>query len=383
MSNFGSLIEGYDKLQQELEVLQKYGRDYTVERNRTRAIVERLHPRRLQLKVAELIEETYSTRTFRLVARDGYLPPFQAGQYINLFVNVDGLHTSRSYTISSSPRQVGYYDITVKRMPGGLVSNYLMDRIKVGDELESSGPTGNFYYNPLFHGRKLCFIAGGGGITPFVSMVRETLQSGLDRQIHLIYGCRTLEDVLFYDRIRDLSVRHDGFSYDLILSEPHKGYEGPTGLIDAEFIKASLHGEQIDMFYICGPAAMKDFCTAELHKLGVPRRKIRREISSIYEDVTRYPGWPEGLSAEQTFTVRAGGRDIQAKAGEPILEALEREQIKIPVSCRCGECSYCRVKLLKGEVFQPEGVLLRESDRRFGYIHACKAYPISDIEILL
>ena len=81
--------------------------------------------------------------------------------------------------------------------------------------------------------------------------------------------------------------------------------------------------------------------------------------------------------------MRAGGRDIQAKAGEPILEALEREQIKIPVSCRCGECSYCRVKLLKGEVFQPEGVLLRESDRRFGYIHACKAYPISDIEILL
>ena len=61
-----------------------------------------------------------------------------------------------------------------------------------------------------------------------------------------------LEDVLFYIGCRDLSVRHDGFSYDLILSEPHKGYEGPTGLIDAEFIKASLHGEQIDMFYICG-----------------------------------------------------------------------------------------------------------------------------------
>ncbi len=171
MSDFGSLLEGYDRLQQEMEILQKYGRDYRMERNRTRDIVERLHPKRLQLKVAELIEETYSTRTFRLVARNGYLPPFQAGQYINLFVNVDGLHTSRPYTISSSPRQVGYYDITVKRMPGGLVSNYLMDRIKVGDELESSGPTGNFYYNPLFHGKKLCFIAGGAGVTPFVSMV--------------------------------------------------------------------------------------------------------------------------------------------------------------------------------------------------------------------
>ncbi len=122
MSDFGSLLEGYDRLQQEMEILQKYGRDYRMERNRTRAIVERLHPKRLQLKVAELIEETYSTRTFRLVARNGYLPPFQAGQYINLFVNVDGLHTSRPYTISSSPP--GRLGITTLQLKECLVDWY-------------------------------------------------------------------------------------------------------------------------------------------------------------------------------------------------------------------------------------------------------------------
>lgn len=384
MSKFRSLIEGYDVLEQEMAVCEKYGHDYRSEKGRTRAIVERLHPKRLELKVADIIQETPTTRTLRLVARKGVLPPFQAGQYINLFVNIDGINTSRPYSISSSPWQTGYYEITVRRVENGLVSNYLLDKVKAGSELESSGPAGYFCYNPLFHGKKLCFIAGGSGITPFMSMIRETLQAGLDRQIHLIYGNRDLNDVLFHDKLKNLSLRYDNFSYDLVLSDPPAGgYKGLSGLIDARIIQEALNGEQMDMFYICGPTAMYEYCLEELGKMGIPRRKIRREMSSSYEDVSKNPAWPAGLSPEQSFTVRVGEREIKAKAGEALLTSLEREGIKVPVSCRCGECSYCRVKLLKGEVFQPAGVLLRESDRRYGYIHSCKAYPLSDLEILV
>jgi len=114
----------------------------------------------MKLRVSEIIDETTSTKTLRLVSQDGYLPPFLAGQYIALFLDLSGIRTSRPYTISSPPNQTGFYEITIRRVEDGLVSNYLLDEVKKGDELESSGPAGNFYHNPLFHDRTMVCIRG-------------------------------------------------------------------------------------------------------------------------------------------------------------------------------------------------------------------------------
>jgi ferredoxin len=119
-------------------------------------------------------------------------------------------------------------------------------------------------------------------------------------------------------------------------------------------------------------------------KLRVRRRKIRTEVYGPPKDVTMQPGWPADVKPDVSFSVRIkGGKTIPARASEPLMISLERSGVVIPALCRSGECSLCRTKLITGKVFQPEGVRLRKSDRQFGYIHPCMAYPLDDLEILL
>ena len=209
-------MDGYKEIENDIKVLRKYARDYSALRGNVKSIIDMLHPDRLHLRVSERREETASTKTLRLVSVNNYLPPFQAGQYINIFVDISGVRTSRPYSISSSPAQRGYYDITVRKVEDGFVSNYLLEEVKVGQVLESTAPAGNFYYNPLFHGNDLVFLAGGSGITPFMSMIREVTDRGIDRKIHLVYGSQFEDDVIFQDELEDRSRRHENFNYSLV-----------------------------------------------------------------------------------------------------------------------------------------------------------------------
>nr|NIR14370.1 hypothetical protein [Desulfobacterales bacterium] len=139
-------FDGYNEIIEEIEISRKYGVDYSAHKDSPDQYINRLHPPRLRLRVSEIIEETASTKTLRLVSEDHYLPPFLAGQYIALFLGIGNIRTSRPYSISSPPNQTGHYDITIRRVEGGLVSNYLLDEVEKGDVLESSGPAGHFYH---------------------------------------------------------------------------------------------------------------------------------------------------------------------------------------------------------------------------------------------
>lgn len=382
--DFRQEIEGYRDIAGEITTLEKYAVEQTGERGLVERIINRLHPKRLTLRVSEIHKETAGTTTLRFVSTDGYLPPFQAGQYINIFVKIDGIRTARPYSISSAPTQTAFYDITVRRVDEGFVSNYLLEDVKTGDLFESTSPDGYFYHNPLFHGKDLVFIAGGSGITPLMSMLREVTDRNLDRRIHLIYGSRDPEDIIFREELEDRASRHHNLTYSPVISEPPAGYEGYTGFINAELIGKLTGDTAGKMFYLCGPEAMYRFCGPELEKLGIPKKRIRQEVYGPPKDITAEPGWPTSVSKEASFRLAVrDGKTIAAMAKEPIMVSLERAGIVIPNSCRSGECSLCRTKLLSGEVFQPQGVKVRKSDRRFGYIHACMAYPLTDLEIML
>lgn len=381
-NNINTQIDGFTDIQQEIAVLEKYALDRGAERGQVKRTIDWLHPKTLNLRVSEIREETDSTTTFRVVSRDGYLPPFQAGQYINLFMEIDGVRTSRPYSISSSPSQSGYYDITVRRVDNGFVSSYLLDEVRVGARFQSTSPSGQFYHNPLFHGDDLVFIAGGSGITPFMSMIRDVVDHDLDRRIQLIYGNRSSQDIIFNRRIDEQSKRHANLTMHTVISEPEEGYGGLTGFITAELISVLVGDIQGKMFYVCGPEAMYTFVLAELEKLSIPKRRIRVEVFGPPSDITCQPGWPDGVSAGDSFTVKLKNHaDIPARAGEPLMNSLERAGIVLEASCRSGECSLCRTKLVSGKVFQPQGVKIRKSDRIYSYIHPCMAYPLADLEI--
>jgi ferredoxin-NADP reductase len=380
--DFRKEIEGFGEIQKEAAVLRKYAFDYSSLKGRAAQIVDLLHPRLLRLRVAEVRAASPSAKIFRLVSEGSYLPPFQAGQYINLTVDAGQVRTSRPYSISSPPNQVGYYEIAVRRAADGFVSNFLLDELQVGDCLESTSPSGNFYYNPLVHGQDLVFLAGGSGITPFMSMIRETTERGLERRIHLFYGSQGPEDVIYGEELRDRAERHGNFKMDIVISDPPAGFRGLTGFITGELIKNRVGDLSSKTFYLCGPEAMYSFCLQELQTLGIPRRKIRTEVFGPPKDVTAQPGWPAEISGDRNFHVGyKGKKTVAARAAEPLMNSLERAGIVLPASCRSGECSLCRTKLAAGKVFQPPGVKLRKSDRAFGYIHPCLAYPLCDIEL--
>jgi ferredoxin-NADP reductase len=377
-------FDGYREVADALEMSRKLGVNYTADRDLADKYIRRLHPSRMRLRVTDVFEDTASTKTFRLVAEDPPLPPFQAGQYIALAVEVDGVRTSRPYSIASPPNQLGFYDITVRRVEDGVVSNYLLDRVRQGDVLESSGPVGEFVYNPIFHKKTMVCIAGGCGITPFMSMIREILECGVDRTVHLFYGNKGLDDVIFHETFLVLSERFENFHYYPVIEEPPDGYGGCRGLITGRLVKEILGDLDDKTYYLCGPRAMYDFCLPELQGLGIPRSRLRREVYGAPADITRDVGWPAGVKGGDTFTVKVKGKGgFRAKARDSLLAALEKHGYVLPALCRSGECSMCRVKLLAGKVFQPAGVLLRKSDRRFGYIHSCAAYPLEDLEISL
>jgi NAD(P)H-flavin reductase len=256
--------------------------------------------------------------------------------------------------------------------------------VKPGDRFESSGPAGQFRYNPLIHGRELVFIAGGSGITPFMSMIRETTDRGLDRAIHLLYGNRLEGDIIFHKELKERAERHKNFIYTPVISEPSKKCSELTGLISGDLIKKVLGSVEGKNFFLCGPGVLYDYCMPELEKLGVPLHRVRREMFGSPVDVTSDPGWPGEVKKGTRFTVKVKGKgELSALAEEPLLVSLERAGYAVPALCRSGECSLCRVKLLSGKVFQPRGAHVRASDLKYGYIHSCAAYPVSDCEVLL
>jgi ferredoxin len=188
--------------------------------------------------------------------------------------------------------------------------------------------------------------------------------------------------VIFGRELAELAAHHPNLCYSLVISEPPPDCAELTGFLTADLIRSQIRDIAGKTFYICGPKLMYDCCVEALRALGVPGFKIKRELYGPPDDVTREPGWPEGLRAGTLFGVDVVGRQtIQAPAGEPLLNALERYGIVVPAVCRAGECSACRTRLLSGRVFQPAHTALRESDREAGYIHACVSYPLTDLRI--
>lgn len=376
-------LDGYAALMGEIAAARKYGSDFTPQRGRFQDAVARLHPHRVALRVSRVVDETPSTRTLRLVPTAGALPPFQAGQYITLFFDLCGVRTARPYSLSSAPSQTAFWEITVRRVADGLVSNHLLD-LAPGALLESSGPAGTFVFNPVIHPPHIVGIAGGSGITPLMSLIREAVQRDLPRRITLIYGNRRLDDVIFHAELDELARRASQFDYLPVIEDPPAGYPGRRGLIETRTIREAAGSLADKVFFVCGPQGLYDHVLPQLEAMGVPRRRLRCEIYGAPADIWKQPGWPVEVDRNARFIVTLpGGRRVEAPAAVPLIRSLENGGGAIPSLCRSGTCSLCRVKLLSGRVFQPPGVPVRSSDRRFGYIHACMSYPLSDLELLM
>lgn len=396
-NNILHAVNGYQDALDHQRELSKTGTDYNEQNGKVANTIASLHPKRLELVVSEIIEDTQSTKTLRLKSKNNFLPPFQAGQYINLFVNIKGTETARPYAISSAPQERGFYDLTIKKVAEGFVSHFLLSDVKVGDHFTSTGPMGTFYHNPLFHGDDLVFLAGGSGIAPARSMILNMIEDTLrhpktTRKLHLIYASSYEADVIYENELKKLEEKHDFLTITWLISRPTKNYSGRTGHVSAELI-TELLGDDLEtlqekMFYICGPTSFHDYCAEQLKQLKVKARRVRIECNGPPKHPETLSGWPENLIASDKVQVtihKADGSQgqFEARVDEPLLNSMERNGYSAENACRSGECSLCRVKVLKGSVFNPAEAHLRSTDEAYGWCHSCVAFPTSNVEILL
>ena len=351
-----------------------------------------LHPERQFLVIKGIQEETKSTKTFRLIpdpdSATKELAYFRAGQYLSLKVEVNGVKITRPYSISSSPKDAlkGFYEITIRKEEEGFLTNYIWQNWKIGTKIESSGPEGYFYYEPLRDLKNIVGIAGGSGITPFRSWIKNVIEKESEINLTLLYGSSDENDIIFYKEFKELEqLVPNQIKIVYILSCEAILLEGcEQGFITSDIIEkcCDVHNSS---FFICGPQIMYNFIEKELEKFNLPKKRIRREAFGEIKDIIKFPNFPQEVVGS-TFKVKVQIGDsieeIPAISTESILVALERANLAPPSKCRSGECGFCRSFLLSGEIFvNPISDWRREGDKQYKFFHPCASYPISDLEI--
>ena len=351
-------------------------------------IANALHPSVQYLKVEKIVEHSADMKTFYFAPNTEKgttsLAWFSAGQYLSLTLEIGTMKMTRPYSLSSSPREAlaGNYMLTIKRVDGGLASNYILDNWTVGTEVTASEPLGVFTYEPLRDAKTIIGIAGGSGITPFRSLAKAIADGDEDAEMILLYGSRTLEDAVFQEEFKALEASCPKFKLVNVLS--HEEADGcENGFITADLIKKYAPAGDYSLF-LCGPQAMYDFVDKEIATLGLRRKFVRHELFGEYFNPSKEADYPANVAPEFKLTVRIAGNEqtITAPADTTLLRTLEANGILAPAHCRSGECGWCHSKLLSGEVYTPKTVDgRREADLIYGYIHPCCAFPLSDVTI--
>lgn len=340
-------------------------------------VAKSLHPKEQKLVISRIEEHADIAKSYFFKNEAAPLAYFKAGQYLTFRLEIGNAVVTRSYSIASSPESAlnGEYQIAVKRINNGFVSDYILDNWKVGDVVTAYAPEGNMTYCPLRDAENIVAVAGGSGITPFLSLARAIECGNEDCNLTLLYGCRTSDEILFKEELDKLSEENDKINVVYVLSHSdEEGYE--KGFVGAEIIKKYAPEGNYSIF-VCGPGGLYKFLDTELPKLEKERKYIRFEVFSSGKIAEEEP-------KDYSITVINRGNEsvIKASSSETVLCAFERAGIEVPARCHTGECGFCRSKLVSGKVYIPEGEDKRRiADMQFNFIHPCCCYPESDLVV--
>lgn len=353
-------------------------------------LAKALHPKRQYLKIESIQERGEDCKSFTLVPDKERgteaLAYFGAGKYLTVFETIEGMPVTRAYSISSSPKESleGKYVLTIRLVEGGLMSRYIFDNWQVGTEVQVSAPAGNFEYQPLRDAKKVVCLAGGSGITPFISMAKAVCDGDEDFEMVLLYGSKSSDCILFKDELAELEKSCDKIKVVHVLSEEKgrakKGME--KGFITAELIKKYAPENEAYSVFICGSQQMYAFVDKEVEKLGLEKKYIRHEMFGEFHNPASQEDYPSEVpeTVKITVTIQDKTYTVEAKTGDSVMQSLEKNGIAVPARCRSGECGFCHSHLLSGKVYVPKNLEYRRlADYKFGCIHPCCSFPLTDL----
>ncbi len=388
------------------------------------------------LAVAGIVEETHDAKTFRFVSSDPAKPllfSYKPGQFLTLSLPIDGKDVKRSYTISSSPSRPNVIEITVKRVPGGLVSNWLNDNLKLGDTLKVRGPAGKFscVNHPCL---KMLGIAGGSGVTPVMSMARWVCDTAADVDFSMVYSARTPRDIIFRRELEYLATRHPGFRVLVTVSGGAGGLEpwlSLSGRIDERMLRLAAPDLEERHIFMCGPQPFMDTVKDVLKSVGFPMDQLHTESfgagrvaagTPVAPAKAAAPASPAPAAAAVRSAPRAqsaaqsaapapapvapapaapaapprsapaasgfqivfakSGKTVQTDGELPLLDLAEQNGVDIEYSCRSGSCGTCRTKCKPGgKVDMGSDHTLDPDEEREGWVLACCAKPRSNLTV--
>ena len=319
----------------------------------------------------------------------------KAGQYLTLQTTINGEEVRRAYSICTglNEEELG---VTVKVVRGGLMSTFLNEQLKEGQELQVMAPEGNFVVEPNADTKRThVFIAAGSGITPIMSMIKTILEEEGKSLCHLIYGNRNSNTIIFKSALEELQSRHEGQLFvEHVLSrpilnkqpgisgffkKPVSAWKGRTGRIDESLLDEYLEEKQINIddsqFYICGPGPMIVNIEKHLKDKVNNKKQIHVEYFSAPETGGKDVQAPGSGNVEVSLNGKSYQLDVPAE--KTILDVLIEQGAEPPYSCTSGACSSCMAKVTEGEVSMDACFALDEDEIADGYVLTCQAHPQS------
>ncbi|SDG69993.1 FAD-binding oxidoreductase [Mucilaginibacter sp. P25] len=335
------------------------------------------------LQVVDIRQETSDTVTLCLkqpgLKKIKYLP----GQYLTLAFKINGRKYNRPYSFSSAPGADPHLEVTIKRVPGGIVSNHINDFVKVGDQVEVLPPMGDFIFDEtvISNDKHIILWGAGSGITPLISIAKYILHHKTGHKISLIYGNKNSESVIFGDKISELKKNHHQelktwhFHSQLKISDSNP--EVIEGRISPKKVLSVMKGEldlENTVHYICGPAGLKESVKEVLASLDVKSHQV---FSEEFEVVLN-PKDFENITT-QVVQIKVGDTlsKVEVVKGKSILDAGLDAGLEIDYSCQTGSCLVCKAKLLAGEVKMPKPAEEYEKLLPDECLLCC-SYPVTD-----
>jgi ring-1,2-phenylacetyl-CoA epoxidase subunit PaaE len=310
---------------------------------------------------------------------------FKPGQYVTMRTQINGEEVRRSYSICSAPHE-NELRVAIKRVKGGLFSNYANQNLKAGDTIDVMTPMGNFTTDIAENQNKTyVFFAGGSGITPILSLIKTVLVQEPNSFVTLIYGNRKINSIIFKEQIDFLkNVYLTRFNVIHILSEEYLGNDMQYGLMDKaktdQLNEFFLKQEKIDEAFICGPQPMILAIQEKLLAYGMPDKAVHVELfTSQTPAKPQVPSSEPKIEANVRIILDGIEMDLNIDSdGESVLDAAYKAGMDVPFACKGGVCCTCKAKVLSGTVRMDVNYALEPDEVQNGYVLTCQSHPTSE-----
>jgi ferredoxin-NADP reductase len=347
------------------------------------------------LECVRVRDETHDVRSFVLRPLEARSFRYRPGQFITLRLDIDGERVFRCYTLCSSPTRPDTLTITVKRVPGGRVSNWLHEHLRPGMRLSATGPAGAFCFPPgpvQAPARGQLYLSGGSGITPLMSMSRAWADLGLDADVQFIHAARTPQDIVFDEELKLLARSLPRWRATMVCEQRgnNPDYSGLLGRLKLSLLRAQVPDLLEREVWCCGPEPFMAAVRAMLAEAGFDMTRYHEESFTFGSPATETTKPAEeapdkGASAAEAprfaVTLKNRGERFECSADETVLKAAQRAGIRWPFSCSNGVCGTCRTRKLSGEVEMNQGGGLRPREVAQGWFLPCCSKPLSDLMI--